>query len=243
MSPRFKSSFPLRVLVTGASRGLGREISLALAKSGHSVTGIARSSAELESLETELQSVSTSSGVKICDLLDSNATSGLIDLMDFDIDAVVHNLGGTIKTHDNLVRSEDLSSALNFNLLSAVALNEMVLPKMISRGTGKLIHISSLSSIENYGSNIYAISKSALNAYVRVMGRQFFGSGITITGLIPGKLLESRLEADATDKDDISSLEIVEILEFLLGMRSCAFSGTLLQIDGGRSAVIERFLG
>lgn len=230
------------VIVTGASRGLGRQIALALARNGHSIIAIARKSPDLESLGLELQSFSNSSFARDCDLLDFNQTLKLFDSINSEIDVVIHNLGGTIKTRDNMVRLTELISALQLNLMSAVTLNELVIPRMAERRRGKLIHISSLASIENYGSNVYAISKSALNAYVRVMATELLGSGVTITGLIPSRLPKSNSQMSPDDQSYITNVDVLEALDFLIKMTSTSLSGTLLQLDGGRSNVIERFV-
>lgn len=242
MNKENEINFSKTVIVTGASRGLGRSIALALAKNGRSVIAIARNSPDLESLGLELQTLSSSSSVRDCDLLDFDSTLRLIESIDFEIDAVVHNLGGTVKTQDNLVRLSELISALQLNLISAVALNELIVPRMAKRRKGRLIHISSLASIENYGSSVYAISKSALNAYVRVMATELLGTGVTITGLIPSRLPNKNSQVALNVNKGITNNDVIETLEFLLDMNSSSLSGTLLQLDGGRSNVIERQL-
>ena len=95
-------------------------------------------------------------------------------------DVIVHNVGGSLVSRNHLAGYEDWEYALRFNALSAIDMNSVFLPKMIERGSGKVIHISSISAVMLRGNPLYASAKAFLNAYVTTVGRQVAPQGVTI---------------------------------------------------------------
>ena len=76
--------------------------------------------------------------------------------------------------------------ALKFNALAAVDMNSVLIPPMIERGYGKVIHMSSISAIMLRGNPLYASAKAFLNAYITTVGRQLAPTGVMLCSVMPG---------------------------------------------------------
>ena len=162
------------VLIIGASKGIGREISLAFAKEGAMVTAIARNEKLLVSLQHEMKQIyEADHKYYVCDLMDMDLTvlanKLLIEKGPFDI--IVHNVGGSLVSR---------------NALGTIALNNILIPPMIEKKWGRVIHISSISAQMLRGNPLYASAKAFLNAYVTTVGRTIASSGVVMSAVMPG---------------------------------------------------------
>ena len=178
-----------RVLVTGASQGIGRAIALAFAKEGCRVSLIARRGNKLKEVIEEMGGTAKGHLFYEADLMKNGialtAISSLIaEGGEFDI--VVHNIGGTLNFKDPLARAMDWQKVWHFNVGIAIDINSTVIPPMQRNKWGRIIHISSISAESVRGSASYAASKAYLNAYVKGIGRVFAKDGIVISALMPG---------------------------------------------------------
>jgi 3-oxoacyl-[acyl-carrier protein] reductase len=227
----------MTVLVTGASRGLGRSVALSLAAEGRRVVGIARDSNDLEQLEKELSAFRTDNEVKSCDLTKKTQILELLNGIHGEIDGVVHNLGGTIETINNLMSTEDIINALQLNLFPAIEINNQLINQFRKRRSGYLVHISSLASLENSGSNSYSVAKAALNAYVRNLGKNLIQEGISVTAILPGRLSKSTVET-SHDLDSSDYFQAVTKLVSFLSTGNLALAGSVILADGGFGNVI-----
>lgn len=137
------------VLIIGASKGIGREISLAFAKEGAMVTAIARNEKLLVSLQHEMKQIyEADHKYYVCDLMDMDLTvlanKLLIEKGPFDI--IVHNVGGSLVSRNALGTLDEWEYAWKFNAGIAIALNNILIPPMIEKKWGRVIHISSISA-------------------------------------------------------------------------------------------------
>ena len=177
------------VLIIGASKGIGREISLAFAKEGAMVTAIARNEKLLVSLQHEMKQIyEADHKYYVCDLMDMDLTvlanKLLIEKGPFDI--IVHNVGGSLVSRNALGTLDEWEYAWNFNAGIAIALNNILIPPMIEKKWGRVIHISSISAQMLRGNPLYASAKAFLNAYVTTVGRTIASSGVVMSAVMPG---------------------------------------------------------
>lgn len=179
-----------RILVTGASRGLGRDMVVSLAAEGARVAFAARSREDINSLIMEIDAQKNRHYGLVLDLEPEQAPRILIDRLREngfeELDAIVHNLGGTMNINDPMCPISDWRRVWRLNIEIAIELNVHFLPMMKKRKWGRIVHISSISSMENHGPIPYCSVKAALNAYTRSLGRYVAADGIIVSAVLPG---------------------------------------------------------
>ena len=180
-------------LVTGAGRGIGREIAIGLAAAGARVALLARTQTQLDEVAETIQKAAGTS-IKIpADLSDQQSwrpavdeTVRLLGRVDILINnaAVVAPLGPT-----QTLEPDDVQAALTINVGAAVVLTGLVLPGMLTHGWGRIVNIS--SGIAEHpaamiGGNVYAATKAALEAHTLNLAAELDGTGITVNAYRPG---------------------------------------------------------
>ena len=178
-----------RVLVVGASKGIGRAIAMGFAKEGANIVAVARSEKLLVSLRDECaENGAASFAYEVKDIMECNTKEFADALLSkygvFDI--VVHNVGGSLISRDHLASADDWNYALKFNAVASIDMNSSLIPPMIEKGYGRVIHISSISAIMLRGNPLYASAKAFLNAYVTTVGRQLAPTGVVMCSVMPG---------------------------------------------------------
>lgn len=180
-----------KVLVVGAAKGIGKSIAINFAKEGAIVIAIDIEKSLLLDLNSELHAIS-----------DKNHSFYIADLMNIDIsefakkliydndcfDIVVHNVGGSLVSRDPLASLDEWLYAWKFNAGIAIAMNHILIPPMIEKDWGRVIHISSISSKILRGNPLYASAKEFLNAYVTTVGRAMAPKGVVMTAVMPGAI-------------------------------------------------------
>lgn len=181
-----------RVVVTGASRGLGRGIALELAARGHTVGLVARSAAQLAGVADEIRALGGDAHTSPCDLRDwqsaSPAIGSLVDAMG-GIDALVNNAGRVeLQAAENTTASsfEDL---LRTNILTTHIATTAVLPYMLARGAGHFVNISSISGYTPLsGGAAYAATKYAVTGYSDSLFLELRDRGIKVSVVFCGSV-------------------------------------------------------
>jgi 3-oxoacyl-[acyl-carrier protein] reductase len=192
-----------RVVVTGASQGIGRAIALSFAKEGCRVAVIARREALLKELVAQMGGEEGGHRYMACDLMKKNSPKNVLDSLvskggAFDI--AVHNIGGTLNIRDPLAQQEQWLKVWRFNAGIAMEMNALLIPGMRERGWGRIIHISSVSAEDGRGCIAYGASKAYLNAYVKGVGRAFAKDGLVISAVMPGAVFAEGGHWDANSR-------------------------------------------
>ncbi|MBL7131598.1 MAG: SDR family oxidoreductase [Candidatus Omnitrophica bacterium] len=244
-----------RTLITGAGRGIGRSISLCLAREGAHVVVVSRTDSDVKALINEMNKEGQGHYGVTMDLMPEDGPKKLMnDLKKANfgpIDIIVHNLGGTLDITDPLCPIDDWRKVWRFNLEVAIELNLLLLPSMRERGWGRIVHVSSISAMENHGPITYCAAKAALTAYARSLGRVLAPEGIVVTAVLPGavfteggywdivsrkepehvkKYLAERMAIHRFGKPD----EIGNAVTFLCSEEASFFTGSIIPIDGGQ---------
>lgn len=178
-----------KILLVGASKGIGRGIADGFAKEKCNIIAIARSEELLKEVKEECLSLGAESfEYVVADIMNMHTAEFAKQLLEkygvFDV--VVHNVGGSLISRDHLGPIEDWEYALRFNALEAIDMNSVLIPPMVERGSGRVIHISSISAIMLRGNPLYASAKAFLNAYVTTVGRQLAPTGVVMCSVMPG---------------------------------------------------------
>lgn len=241
-----------RVLITGASRGLGAVAAQAFAERGARIALMARSKRDLE--EVRMSSLNPERHLSIgVDLLKMNDIQPAIQkVQDFlgGIDVVIHAAGGGLGLKNDFLMHEEFAKLFALNLGAAAEINRLVAPEMKKRGSGNLVHVGSIASSEGVGSVGYNTVKAALGAYVRSLGRELNRFSIIATGILPGGFISpgnsmSRLQESnpaayqAFINDRLPrrvmgrAQELIPILLLLSSDDASMMGGCLVPIDAG----------
>lgn len=177
------------VLIVGASKGIGRGIAKGFAAENARIVAVARSEDLLKEVQTEALACGASSfSYEVQDIMECDTKEFADSLLKkygyFDV--VIHNVGGSLISRDHLAGAEDWNYALKFNAIASIDMNSVLIPPMIERGNGRVIHISSISAVMLRGNPLYASAKAFLNAYVTTVGRQLAPTGVLLCSVMPG---------------------------------------------------------
>ncbi|MCL9821287.1 SDR family oxidoreductase [Helicobacter sp. 14348-15] len=176
----------LKVLITGASSGVGLEVARRFHNENFYILLVARSVDKLLAIKNELKN---NIEVYSFDLMDRNSLHNfLLSLQSDNIlpDIVIHNVGGRLEVDEQPLTYEALQQSMHLNLGIAVSINSFLLPFYVKRKKGYILHISSDSAINGEGAPGYVASKAALNAYIKSTARFYAKDNICINGVMPG---------------------------------------------------------
>lgn len=241
-----------RVLITGASRGLGSVCARVFAEKGARLALMARSKSDLEEIITSCLNPGRHLAV-LADLLNINELyHGVAFAKDFlgGFDVVLHVAGGGLGLKEFLINSEDLLKLFNLNVVAAAEINRLVAPDMMKTGKGNLVHVASIASTEATGSVGYSTVKAAMAAYVRSLGNELIKSGVIVTGILPGGFYApgnamQRLEKNNPDayrrfieerlprKKMGMAEELIPLILFLCSDAASMMGGCMVPIDAG----------
>ncbi len=241
-----------RILITGASKGLGAVAAVALAERGARVVLFARSLDTLEAVRQSCKDPERHLSIPVNLLEMKEIQSAVSKAKEFlgGIDAVLHAAGGGLGLKDDLLTHEDLLKLFVLNLGAVAEINRLVVPEMKERRSGNLVHVGSLASNEAVGSVGYNTVKAALAAYVRSLGRELSRFNIIATGILPGgfispgnamarlqevnpnayhRFIEERLPRKVMG----AASELIPMLALLCSEDASMMGGCLVPIDAG----------
>ena len=240
-----------RALVTGAGKGIGRAIAIALMKGGADTYAISRTQSDLQSLEEEVPSIHT-----ICiDITDWELTkSTLKDIIKDDpIELLVNNAGTSILEEVGDITEKNAVKVVSTNLLAPINIAQEIANGLKeARKGGSVVNVSSntaLYACPIIGNAVYSSTKGGLDAATRVMAMELGPHNIRVNSINPTvvwtPLLKQLFPDPATLQPfmDITPLnrfaEIEDIVNgtlFLLSDKAAMITGVSLPVDGGMSA-------
>lgn len=235
-------------LVTGASRGIGRAIALALGAQGATVIGTATGSAGVGAIDAALQAAGVAGRGIALDVADGAACDAAISDIEAQEGAVtilVNNAGITRDTLLLRMKPEDWDAVIGTNLGSVFRLSKGVLRGMMKARKGRIVNIASVVGlIGNPGQANYCAAKAGIGGFTRSLAREVASRGITVNVVAPGfidtdmtkSLPEAQREALA-GQIPLGRLgkpeDIAEAVCFLAGPGAAWITGETLNVNGG----------
>lgn len=237
------------IIVTGASRGIGREIARTLAQNGANVAFTFASSVEkAKELETELSKGGIKAKGYQSNAADFQAAQDLVEnvLKDFDtIDVLVNNAG---VTRDNLLMrmtEEHWNEVMDTNLKSVFNMTKAVQRTMLKNRKGSIINMSSVVGVKgNAGQANYAASKAGMIGFTKSIALELGSRNIRCNAIAPGFI-----ETEMTDKLDEKTVQgwrdaiplkrggqpadVANLVMFLASDLSAYITGQTINVDGG----------
>ena len=236
-------------LITGATRGIGKQIAITLAKQGYNIAlNYRKENEELENTKKEIEKI----GVQVL------AVKG--DVANFEncenfvkqvierfgqIDVLVNNAGITKDMLLMRMKKEDFEQVIDTNLVGTFNVTKNVVPYMMKARSGRIINISSVVGISgNAGQTNYSASKAGIIGFTKSLAKEIASRNILVNAVAPG-FIETNM-ADVL-KDDVkqeiakniplkrmgTTQDVANVVKFLASDDSSYITGQVINVDGG----------
>jgi len=235
-------------LVTGASRGIGQAIALALAGTGATVVGTATSAAGAAALTDWFKQQGLNGRGAVYDAAAPESVGALVaDLEAHEgLPTILVNNAGIAR--DGLLlrmKDEDWDQTININLSAVFRLTKLCLKRMLKERHGRIINISSvIGAIGNPGQAHYAASKAGLIGFTRSLARELASRNVTVNAVAPG-FIETDMTRALPDQVRTayqgqiplgrfgSAADVAGAVVFLAGNQAAYLTGQTLHVNGG----------
>ena len=236
-------------LVTGASRGIGREIACSLAKEGaYVIVNYNGSKERAEEAVREIKAAGNDAEAYRCDVADDTACAEMIKKLlekHGHIDILVNNAG---ITRDNLVMKmseEEFDAVIATNLKGTYHTIRHMSRQLLKQRSGKIINISSVSGIAgNAGQANYSASKAGVIGLTKSVARELASRGINVNAVAPGMIetemtdalpekVKEQLIAGIPLKRMGTVKDVADMVVFLASDKAAYITGQVFAVDGG----------
>ncbi len=236
-------------IVTGATRGIGKQIALTLAQEGYNIViNYRKENEELKELKKSIEKNNVECLTIKADITNfeecENLVKSTIDKFG-KIDVLVNNAGITKDMLLMRMKQEDFKQVIDVNLIGTYNMTKNVINSMMKSRAGRIINISSVVGISgNAGQTNYAASKAGIIGFTKSLAKEVSSRNILVNAVAPGFI-----ETDMTDvlKDEVKQeieksiplkrmgtvQDVANVVKFLVSEESSYITGQVINVDGG----------
>lgn len=239
------------VVVTGGSRGLGAGIVQAYLDAGDRVATCARSTTPQVEKWLGDPALAGRFLFREVDLSNREQTSAFVgDVIEAwdSIEVLVNNAGVARDGILGLTSDDDIDTVIDLNLKGTLHITRLVSRRMLARGTGHIVNISSIVGLSGYrGLAVYSATKAALDGLTRALARELGSRGITVNSVAPGYLRTEM--SHGLDEAQLGQIvrrtpagrlgdpeDIARVVQFLTAPENDYLTGQVIVVDGGLTA-------
>jgi len=242
-------------LITGGCNGIGRSISLALAKEGVNLIVTTRDKSKVKNFVKEISSFKINLEIIEVDFHKKNWKMNFKKKIEKKkLHILVNNAGHTCDITDPYCDIKDWNKVIGLNFLTPVEICNMAIPQMKKNNWGRIVNITSCAGLENSGPVTYCVSKAQLTAYSRTMGRILAteNENIVMSAIFPGVVATKGGHWEKKQKKDPEHVkkylenrtpmkrfgleeEIANVVTFYCSELASFSHGAIVPVDGGQS--------
>lgn len=235
--------------VTGASRGIGKEVALVLAKEGYDIAlNYRKETDELLDLKAQIQNMNVKCLTIKGDVTNFEDCKNMCEkiIAEFGrIDVLVNNAGITNDMLLMRMKEDDFTSVINVNLVGTFNVTRNVINYMIKQKEGRIINISSIVGITgNAGQTNYSSSKAGIIGFTKSLAKEVGSRNILVNAVAPGFIktdmtdilkeeLKIEIQKSITLKRMGEARDVANVVKFLASDDSSYITGQVIQVDGG----------
>lgn len=239
---------PRTVVITGGSKGLGAGLVRSYLESGDRVATCARSSTpEVDSWSSDPALCDRFLFVE-ADLSDRDDASDFVQTVAAKwggVDVLINNAGVARDGILAIFSDDDVDTVVDLNLKATFLVTKLVSRRMLAKGSGKIVNISSIVGLSGYrGLSVYAATKGALDSFTRSLARELGSRGITVNSVAPGYLRTEM--SHGLDEGQMTQIvrrtpagrlgdpeDVARAVQFLTAEENEFITGQVLVVDGG----------
>jgi 2-deoxy-D-gluconate 3-dehydrogenase len=235
-------------LVTGASKGIGASIAIAMAQAGADVVLVGRSQDSLKETKATIVKIGREVEIVLCDVSSPEAIGkAFAGIADLKVDILVNNAGSISRAPAAETQMQDWNRIIDTNLNSVFQISQACGIAMLAKGNGAIINIASLLSFQG-GINVpaYTASKHGVAGITKALANEWGSRGVTVNAIAPGYISTDNTAALRADADRNTSIlaripigrwgnpeDIAAVAVFLASPAARYINGEVLTVDGG----------
>ena len=235
-------------LVTGASKGIGASIAIAMAQAGADVVLVGRSQDSLSATRAAIENLGRSTETLIADVESRDQIAAAFKSVEqLNVEIVVNNAGSISRAPAIETSLEDWDRIIDTNLNSVFQISQLCAKSMLAKGHGRIINIASLLSFQG-GINVpaYTASKHAVAGVTKALANEWGAKGVTVNAIAPGYISTDNTQALRNDVDRNTSIlaripigrwgtpeDLAAVAVFLASPAAAYINGEIITVDGG----------
>jgi 2-deoxy-D-gluconate 3-dehydrogenase len=235
-------------LVTGASKGIGASIAIAMAQAGANVVLVGRSQDSLSATRTAIENLGRTTETLIADVESRDQIAAAFKSIEqLNVEIVVNNAGSISRAPAIETSLEDWDRIIDTNLNSVFQISQLCAKSMLAKGHGRIINIASLLSFQG-GINVpaYTASKHAVAGVTKALANEWGAKGVTVNAIAPGYISTDNTQALRNDVDRSTSIlaripigrwgtpeDLAAVAVFLASPAAAYINGEIITVDGG----------